>query len=406
MSNFISLTPGSNCGENLPALEQNILFTLADDDWCERITLPLSGKNITIINNATDSTSVADKIIKTGESISFSYNHSTNAWDVLQIAGIDNVKIIPRNGNAIYSNGRNAIRVDVLYMMTDTHGKIISPEDTAFRPFIQLTDYKSGKKLDPVWHQYSSDPGYVVPVTLQSSTAQSKNIHYKLNNSNVCYLTFYLTHDFWLLGQNSVCLGCCFNLRNGKEVMFSSVDKLLGEPVWLYTIPPQSFSTEQCRLQTETICESKKHPHFNTYNSLYLHTWEAPPGIHLKFLSTYEPHIYKTGYEGGKKNTWWLCTGSFFGPGENWSDDFYHEAGKYSGAEPLALNFNVSENTFKVTTYLGEGYSWVNGSTYPQQTSGMDFRIYDQFGTCYLMHLSSCNRFQRTPILFCQIIDD
>ncbi|EKN4715495.1 hypothetical protein [Yersinia enterocolitica] len=410
MSNFLSLTPKSNHGGNLPTVEKNIIFTLSDGDWHDNITLPPSGKNITIVNNATDSTRVFDNIIKTGESISFDYNHSTNTWDIRQIAGIDKVKIILRNGNAIYSNGRNAIQVDVIYMMTDTHGKIISPEDTAFRPWFQLTDYKSGEELNPVWHQHLSDPGYVVPVRLQSFTTQDNNIHDELNNTKVCYSTCYLTHDFLLSGQNSVCLGCCFTLPDGKKIRFSSVDKLLGEPVWVYTIPPQSFSAEQCKMYTETICESKKHPHHETYNSLYLHTWSAPPGINLNFPSIYYyyPHIYQTGYEGGKQDTWswWLCTGSFFGPGENYSDDFYKEAGWYSGAEPLALKFNVSKNTFKVTTYLGVGYSWVNGSTYPQQTPGMDFRIYDQFGTCYLMHLSSCNLFQRTPILSCQIIDD
>ncbi|EQW60414.1 hypothetical protein G908_04390 [Escherichia coli UMEA 3108-1] len=326
--------------------------------------------------------------------------------DPTLVAGIDRVRIILRDGNAIYSNGRNAIQVDVIYMMTDHHGKIISPEKTAFRPHIQLIDYKSGKKLNPAWHQHSSDPGYVVPVRLQSFNTQY-NIHDELYNTNVCCSTCYLTHDFWLSGQKSICLGCCFTLPDGKEVMFSSVDKLLGEPVWIYTIPPQGFSAEQCKMYTETICENKKHPHYNTYNSLYLHTWYAPSGYQLKFQTNrYYPNYYQTGYEGGKQNTWWLCSGGFFTPGKNFYDDFNKEAGPYCGAEPLALNFDVSDNTFKVTTYLGTGYSWVNGSTYPQQTSGMDFCIYDQFGTCYLMHLSSCNLYQHTPVLSCQVIDN
>ncbi|HFW3279099.1 TPA: hypothetical protein ACIBFG_002274 [Salmonella enterica subsp. enterica serovar Bahrenfeld] len=343
---------------------------------------------------------------KKGESILFNYNHTTNTWDALQVTGIDKVKIILRNGNAIYSNGNNAIQVDVIYMMTDNHGKIIPSEKTSFRPQIQLIDYQNGKKLDSAWHQHSSSPGYVVPVKLQSSTTQHNNIHDELYNSNVCHSTCYLTHDFLLSGQNSVCLGCSFTLSNGKEIMFSSVDKLLGEPVWVYTIPPQNFSAEECVMHTEIICENKKHPHFKTHNSLYLHTWHAPSGYQLKFqTNSYYPHFYETGYEGGKKETWWLCTGGFFTPGENYHDDFYHEAGPYSGAEPLALNFDVSENSFKVTTYLGSGYSWVDGSTYPQETSGMNFYIYDQFGTCYRMHLSSCNIYCRTPVLSCQVIE-
>lgn len=178
--------------ETFQLQKKNIIFTLSDGDWCDSITLPPSGKNITIINNATYSTWVLGRKIKTGEDISFDYNQTTNTWDVLQLTGIDKVKIILRNGNAIYSNGNNAIQVDVIYMMTDNHGKIIPPEKTAFRPQIQLIDYQSGKKLDSVWHQHSSSPGYVVPVKLQSLTNQYNNIHDEFNY-NVCHSTYY--HD-------------------------------------------------------------------------------------------------------------------------------------------------------------------------------------------------------------------
>lgn len=325
-----------------------------------------------------------------------------------EIKDIEKVRLTLKDGDCIYSNGKNSVEVDMTYVGVDMNGKLLTNDQTAsLIQSITLIDYNTGQDLSGGWEQHNDNPGYVVPFSRDNgSTLLTSDI--PETKDNYCFNNVWLTHNYYLAGNKQLQLGCKFVLKTGKVITFSINDKALASAPWIKSIPPRAFAGEELHMTCETIYYRKKHHKYDTYNSAYLNTWTAPAGFVVTMSGNDRIwHYYQTGHEdGGKQNTWWMCAGSLFLKPGVYPDGFYGETGgPYNSSEDLYMNVDVAANTFKTSCYLGEGYSWINGLSYPQATSGYKFSITDQYGTRYNITAGSCHQGQSTPIISCELCD-
>lgn len=388
-----------------------IVFTQWDLKWSRKITIALpSGISTTfsppkvIVHSKAHSSTV---LVLDLEFITVKFNeiwlltYENKKWKSkkIYISDVQNVKVLPQKGNAIYSNGVNAIEIDVMYDLVDNNGMVIPPtppehpeiQYSSF-PVVRLIDFREGLALSSSWTVSTSKPEAFVCPILISPKEESAIVKAVLPDYNV-HTPLYVSHVLNRDGIDSILPGCQFSFPDGSVTYFYSLGKALAhEPVMIYSIPPVSLTTQNLSgpITTFEIPYRTKKPNHNTYNTWEFRRWSLPKELNCVFEQPANATYFRIGdstYSKKSADWWWLAGGGFFPEGKYNNYSTLNNLGNVNlqGTIYKETSFTVSANEFVITLFVGNGYSWCKEDEACRRTwmPGITCYFHDQYGNRY-----------------------
>lgn len=341
----------------------------------------------------------------------------------VQEVGVTNVKVYlkPSHRNAIYANGKNSLRVRVIFDLVDLQGKPLDDADGTIAASIkvELIDYSDGTELDAAWIRSESCtyPEFEVPFD-----PSERNLRFveeppaaKCKNSTRNILKeFYVGHKYGQV-EDECDLGCIFSDQETSKIKltkqrFSSRDNTLDSPPHLIALPPQAFRGNELNL--ETLLEHERDnapgpdPGWKRTNSFGAYKWTAPKGLRLTFPSRgdTETIYYRIGHTPPNPTHAWMAAGACFYLPRSYSISSYDLVGShYALVNDYSASFSVSDDSFALVIFIGEGFTWTNEGAYPSSSSGLELAVHDQYGTSYSIHVSAPGSGGLRPAVSCAL---
>lgn len=361
----------------------------------------------------------------------------TSPHEVSKVDGV-RIHLAEDSYNCIYANGVNCVQVNIGFEIYKSNPEYLGDDLIIDNPSpdivnsikVSLYDYENDCEIDSGWVAHDSSDGlFEHPFKEHVALQKEENLGVESVKSTVVRKTIYLTHWFMPAKMvDSLKLGCKFEFNNKTQVFSRSshnfplpgdtipfVKAFRTHPSLLSTAHAQESQTESSRsylppsqlyiadYRCSVLYDSgrRAHPRFDdTYNQLKIYKWTPRQDTYMSAVvgTPGLPSYYRIGYEGGKMETWWMGAGAcIYYPGSYSIGIYSLCGGPYGHAENLFYNFSLSNGEFVIAVFLGEGYSWVNGTSYSQWSTPISFIMQDEYGTKYKFNVPAGNNSVEAP---------